>query len=61
MWGIFLIKNNGKELIATELSPANDDHTAWNLIFPDITSFSDIDNINLYIEVLDKCITLKKK
>lgn len=61
VWGIFLIKNNGKELIATELSPANDDHTAWNLIFPDMTSFTDIDNINLYIEVLDKCITLKKK
>lgn len=61
VWGIFLIKNNEKDLVATELNPANDEHSAWNLIFPDITSFVELDNINLYIEVLDKSITLKKK
>ena len=58
---INLIKNNEKDLVATELKPANDEHSAWNLIFPDITSFVELDNINLYIEVLNKTIILIKK
>ena len=61
VWGLFTVLKNNDKFIASKMGPANNEHSAWNLTFDNVTSFDQIEELKIFIENLNKTIILIKK
>ena len=61
VWGLFTVLKNNDIITASKMEPANNEHSAWNLTFDNVTSFDQIEELKIFIENLNKTIILIKK
>lgn len=60
VWGLFTVLKNNDKITASKMQPANNEHSAWNLTFDNVTSFDQIEELKIFIENLNTTIVLFK-